>query len=96
MVSDTIDFALKAAWPFDKSGPLTPPEFQRSMTITIDTTPWKQQKTTPHKHNKLWFTNFYLSTKTRINSYVTPFAPDRTIFSTTGSQLCNLLLLSVV
>lgn len=25
MVSDTIDFALKAAWPFDKSGPQTPP-----------------------------------------------------------------------
>ena len=49
MVSDTVDFALKAAWPYDKSGPLTPPEFQRSMTITIYTTPWKQQKTTPHK-----------------------------------------------
>ena len=49
MVSDTVDFALKAAWPFDKSGSQTPPEFQRSMTITIDTTPWKQQKTASHK-----------------------------------------------
>lgn len=49
MVSDTIDFALKAAWQVDNPGPQTPPEFQRSMTITIYTTPWKQQKTTPHK-----------------------------------------------
>ena len=95
MVSDTVDFALKAAWPYDKSGTLTPPEFQRSVTIAIDTT-WAQQKTLPNKHNKLWFTNFYLSAKTQIKSYVTPPAPDRTIFSTTGSQLCNLLLLSVV